>query len=46
MTRNGAVIDPELDVDTGYRAQRMVVQHRLDRGERVIGALGAIEVFS
>ena len=30
--------DPGLDAETGYRAQRMVVQHRLDRGERVIGA--------
>jgi len=30
--------DPGLDADTGYRAQRMVVQHRLDHGERVIGA--------
>jgi 2-oxo-3-hexenedioate decarboxylase len=29
---------PGLDAETGYRAQRMVVQHRLDRGERVIGA--------
>jgi 2-oxo-3-hexenedioate decarboxylase len=29
---------PDLDADTGYQAQRMVVQHRLDRGERVIGA--------
>ena len=29
---------PDLDAETGYRAQRMVVQHRLDRGERVIGA--------
>jgi 2-oxo-3-hexenedioate decarboxylase len=33
--------DPEtsgLDAETGYQAQRMVVQHRLDRGERIIGA--------
>jgi 2-oxo-3-hexenedioate decarboxylase len=30
--------DPGLDADTAYRAQRMVVQRRLDRGERVIGA--------
>jgi len=29
---------PDLDADTAYQAQRMVVQHRLDRGERVIGA--------
>ena len=30
--------DPGLDAETGYRAQRLVVQHRLDRGERLIGA--------
>jgi 2-oxo-3-hexenedioate decarboxylase len=29
---------PGLDAETGYQAQRMVVQHRLDRGERLIGA--------
>jgi 2-oxo-3-hexenedioate decarboxylase len=29
---------PGLDAGTGYRAQRMVVQHRLDGGERIIGA--------
>ncbi len=29
---------PGLDAETGYQAQRMVVQHRLDRGERIIGA--------
>jgi 2-oxo-3-hexenedioate decarboxylase len=29
---------PDLDAETGYQAQRMVVQHRLDRGERLIGA--------
>jgi 2-oxo-3-hexenedioate decarboxylase len=29
---------PGLDAETGYRAQRLVVQHRLDRGERIIGA--------
>jgi 2-keto-4-pentenoate hydratase len=27
-----------LDAETGYQVQRMVVQHRLDRGERLIGA--------
>ena len=30
--------DPGLDAETGYHAQRLVVQHRLDRGERLIGA--------
>jgi 2-keto-4-pentenoate hydratase len=30
--------DPGLDAETGYQAQRLVVQHRLDRGERLIGA--------
>jgi 2-keto-4-pentenoate hydratase len=29
---------PGLDAETGYQAQRLVVQHRLDRGERLIGA--------
>jgi 2-oxo-3-hexenedioate decarboxylase len=29
---------PGLDAGTGYQAQRMVVQHRLDHGERLIGA--------
>jgi 2-oxo-3-hexenedioate decarboxylase len=29
---------PGLDAGTGYQAQRMVVQHRLDGGERIIGA--------
>lgn len=29
---------PGLDAETGYRAQRMIVEHRLDGGERVIGA--------
>lgn len=29
---------PGLDAKTGYQAQRMVVQHRLDRGERLTGA--------
>ncbi len=29
---------PGLDAGTGYQAQRMVVQHRLDAGERIIGA--------
>ena len=30
--------DPGLDAETGYQVQRLVVQHRLDRGERLIGA--------
>jgi 2-oxo-3-hexenedioate decarboxylase len=30
--------DPGLDAETGYQAQRLVVQHHLDRGERLIGA--------
>ena len=29
---------PALDAETAYRAQRMMVQHRLDAGERIIGA--------
>ena len=29
---------PGLDAETAYRAQRMLVQHRLDAGERIIGA--------
>ena len=29
---------PYLDVDTAYKAQALVVEHRLDAGERVIGA--------
>lgn len=29
---------PGLDAGTAYRAQRMLVQHRLDAGERIIGA--------
>jgi 2-oxo-3-hexenedioate decarboxylase len=29
---------PGLDAETGYQAQRLVVQHRLDRAERLIGA--------
>ena len=31
-------VDPGLDAETGYQAQRMVVTYRLDRGERLIGA--------
>ncbi len=30
---------PGLDAGTAYQAQRMVVQHRLDGGERIIGAV-------
>jgi 2-oxo-3-hexenedioate decarboxylase len=30
--------DPGFDAEAGYRAQRMIVEHRLDGGERVIGA--------
>jgi 2-oxo-3-hexenedioate decarboxylase len=30
--------DPGLDAQTGYHVQRLVVRHRLDRGERLIGA--------
>ena len=29
---------PYLHVDTAYKAQALVVEHRLDAGERVIGA--------
>lgn len=29
---------PGLDAETAYRAQRLLVQHRLDAGERIIGA--------
>jgi TPP-dependent pyruvate/acetoin dehydrogenase alpha subunit len=31
--------DPGLDAETGYQAQRLIIQHRLDRGERLIGAM-------
>ena len=31
-------LNPELDIDTAYAAQRIVVQARLDNGERIIGA--------
>ena len=31
-------LNPELDTDTAYAAQRIVVQARLDNGERIIGA--------
>ena len=31
-------VNPELDTDTAYAAQRMFVQARLDNGERIIGA--------
>ena len=31
-------LNPELDTETAYAAQRIVVQARLDNGERIIGA--------
>jgi 2-keto-4-pentenoate hydratase len=31
-------LNPELDTDTAYAAQRIVVQTRLDNGERIVGA--------
>jgi 2-oxo-3-hexenedioate decarboxylase len=30
--------DPGLDAETGYRVQRLIIEQRLDGGERVIGA--------
>jgi len=31
-------LNPELDIDTAYAAQRIAVQARLDNGECIIGA--------